>query len=72
MKTLIVQEAKITINDIVMPDVRYYEPTTDIKWKKTMYTVTWKEVEVYHLVQRWKCRYPEKSLEDIWIPISID
>jgi hypothetical protein len=63
MKTIIVQEAKVIIDDIVLPDVRYYEPTTDIKWIK--------KEEGYCLIQRWKCRYPEMSLLDIWILISI-
>jgi len=47
------------------PDMKDYMPTCDIKWKKDF----WKG---YILMQRWQCRFVEKSLPDIWIPVPYE
>ena len=67
MKTIIVSGFTGT----EFPDVNTidFTPTTDIKWN-VIKDELW-GTPVYYLVQRWKCRFSEKSLEDIWLPISI-
>ena len=41
-----------------------FSPTCDIRWVQ-------RYENEYYLEQRWKCRFAEKSLKDIWLPISI-
>lgn len=45
-----------------------YERTNDLKWVKNWYM----NHDRFILMQRWKCRFVEKSLPDIWFPVPIE
>ena len=63
MKTLEFDiRSSILSEDLPEPDLEYYKPTCELKWAKNHNTnIT--------LLQKYECRFPEKSLDPIWFPI---
>jgi hypothetical protein len=66
MRTLLVKPVRTAA--VTSQDTEDYEPTNEIKW---MISNNW-ESKGYILMQKWKCRFVEKSLPDIWVPVPFD
>lgn len=65
MKTLEFQmvSAIISEEEIPDPDLDYYRPTCELEWKIS------KKNNIV-LIQKYECRFPEKSWDPVWIPIK--
>ena len=56
---------KTELNDHYI-DIKVYEPTCNLKIIKLGVT------DYCCFLQKWKCRWPEMSLEDVWLPVEYE
>ena len=62
MKTLEIESWFICQQEIPGPDLEYFRPTCELKWEKN-------NKDTIVLLQKYECRFPEKSLDPIWFPV---
>ena len=54
------------------PDLQYYRPTCEIRWahKKDFPGIKQDYPHNLILIQKYECRFPEKSWDPIWVPVG--
>ena len=77
MKTLEFDVVHSTLSEeLDEPDSNYYQPTCEIRWTHykniTRFYPNIKRDFPYNiiLVQKYECRFPEKSWDPIWVPVK--